>query len=98
MKLEKTNGSNVINNVPNPFNPFTYIKYEVQERSDINITIYNILGNTIKNLLNENQTSGIKMIKWDSTDNQNNPVSSGVYFYKIILGDKTYTKKMLLLN
>lgn len=98
MKLEKTNGSNVINNIPNPFNPFTYIKYEVQERSDINITIYNILGNTIKNLLNENQNSGIKMIKWDSTDNQNNPVSSGVYFYKIILGDKTYTKKMLLLN
>lgn len=96
--LDKNSDINIINNIPNPFNPYTYIKYEVQQNSDVNIIIYNILGNTIKHLLKENQTSGVKMIKWNSTDNQNDPVSSGIYFCKITIGDKIYTKKMLLVN
>ena len=85
-------------NFPNPFNPVTTLKYNLLEDGLVNITIYDILGNVVNNLVNNNQSSGHKSIQWDATNNQGEPVSAGVYLYKIQAGDFVDTKKMILLK
>ena len=88
----------IYNNYPNPFNPTTTLRYELPENSQVYITIYDILGNVVNNLINTNQSSGYKLIQWDATNNQGKPVSAGVYLYKIQAGDFVDTKKMILLK
>ena len=57
-----------------------------------------MLGNVVNNLINTNQSSGYKSVQWDATNNQGEPVSAGVYLYKIQVGDFVDTKKMILLK
>jgi len=57
-----------------------------------------MLGNTVNKLVNANQSSGYKSIQWDATNNQGEPVSAGVYLYKIQTGNFVDTKKMILLK
>jgi len=57
-----------------------------------------MLGNVINNLVNTNQSSGYKSVQWNATNNQDQPVSAGVYFYTIQVGDYRQTKKMILLK
>ena len=85
-------------NYPNPFNPITNLKYELPEDSYVRITIYDMLGNVINNLVKSNQSSGYKSIQWNATNNQGQPVSAGVYLYSIEAGDFRQTKKMILLK
>ena len=85
-------------NHPNPFNPNTSIEFELGESSYVTLTIYDIVGNEIRTLLNRRMESGVKSISWDSLDNRGNPVSSGMYFYTITTGQAKQTKKMLLLR
>ena len=83
---------------PNPFNPITTIRYEIPEDSFVDVTVYDMLGNVVNNLINTNQSSGYKSVQWDATNNQGEPVSAGVYLYKIQAGDFIDTKKMILLK
>ena len=85
-------------NYPNPFNPVTNIIYNLPEDGFVKITVYDILGNIIKNLVSENQSSGYKSIQWNAKNNQGQPVSAGVYLYSIEEGDFIQTKKMILLK
>ena len=85
-------------NYPNPFNPVTTLRYDLPENGLVNITIYDMLGNIINQLLNEAQNSGYKSIQWDATNYQGQPVSAGVYIYRIEAGDFRQTKKMILLK
>ena len=85
-------------NFPNPFNPITTIRYELPEDSFVDVTVYDMIGNVVRNLINTNQSSGYKSIKWDATNNQGEPVSAGVYLYTIQTGDFVDTKKMILLK
>ena len=85
-------------NYPNPFNPVTTLPYDLPENGLVNITIYDMLGNIINQLLNEAQNSGYKSIQWDATNYQGQPVSAGVYIYRIEAGDFRQTKKMILLK
>ena len=85
-------------NYPNPFNPITTLKYELPENCLVNITVYDLLGNVVYNLINTNQSSGYKSIKWNATNNQGEPVSAGVYIYSIEAGEFRQTKKMILLK
>ena len=85
-------------NFPNPFNPITTIRYELPEDSFVNVTIYDMLGNVVNNLINANQSSGYKSVQWNATNNQGKPVSAGVYLYKIQADDFVDTKKMILLK
>ena len=85
-------------NYPNPFNPVTTIRYDLSNESFVNITIYDMLGNVVYNLVNTNQSSGYKSVQWNATNNQGEPVSAGVYLYKIQAGDFVDTKKMILLK
>ena len=74
-------------NYPNPFNPVTTLQYDLAEDGLANITVYDMLGNVVNNLVNTYQLSGYKSIQWDATDNQGQPVSAGVYLYTIEVGD-----------
>ena len=85
-------------NYPNPFNPVTTIRYDLSKESFVDIKIYDMLGNVVYNLVNANESPGYKSIQWDATDNQGEPVSAGVYLYKIQAGDFVDTKKMILLK
>ena len=85
-------------NFPNPFNPTTTIGYNLSENSHVNITIYDILGNKVNNLITANKSLGYKSIKWDATNYRGQPVSAGVYLYSIEAGDFRQTKKMILLK
>ncbi len=86
------------NNYPNPFNPKTILQYDLPEDSFVDITIYDMLGKEVKNLVYTNQLSGYKSIQWNATNNQGEPVSAGVYLYKIQASDFVDTKKMILLK
>ena len=85
-------------NYPNPFNPTTQIKYDLPEGAMVSITIYDIMGRSIKSLVNSNQSAGYRSIQWNATNNQGQPVSAGVYLYTIEAGDFRQTKKMILLK
>ena len=86
-------------NFPNPFNPSTGIKYQMPVSSNISLIIYDILGNEIKTLVNnEKQSSGSHEVMWDGTNNAGTAVSSGTYFYKMITPDFSKTLKMLLMK
>ena len=89
---------NLYQNYPNPFNPITTLEYELPEDSFVDVTIYDMLGNVVNNLVNNNQSSGYKSVQWNATNNQGEPVSAGVYLYKIQAGDFVDTKKMILLK
>jgi len=85
-------------NYPNPFNPLTLISYELPSDRLVNITIHDMMGKKVKTLVNGLQTAGYKSIKWDATNDRNEPVSAGVYLYTIEAGDYSQTKKMVLLK
>jgi len=88
----------LIGNYPNPFNPETVIKYSLKDNVKVNLEIFNMLGQKVKTLINEYQSSGYKTIVWNGLDDNGNNVSSGVYIYKLISGDFIQSKKMILMR
>ena len=86
------------NAYPNPFNPVATLRYDLPKDELVTITVYDILGNIVNNLVNGNQSSGYKSVQWNATNNQGQPVSAGVYFYSIEVGEFRQTKKMILLK
>jgi len=88
-----------LNNYPNPFNPTTTIYFTAKNAKDAKLEIYNLKGQKIKKLEIRNLKLGINEIIWDGTDNDNKPVSSGIYLYKIKSDDNvSISKKMILLR
>ena len=85
-------------NFPNPFNPETTLNYDLPEDSFINITVFDILGNVVRDLVNAEQSSGYKTIRWDGTDNLRKPVPAGLYLYSITTKNFRKTKKMILIK
>jgi len=85
-------------NYPNPFNPTTQIKYDLPEDALVSITIYDIMGRSIRSLVNSKQTAGYRSIQWNATNNAGSPVSAGIYLYEIQAGEFRQTKKMVLLK
>jgi hypothetical protein len=85
-------------NYPNPFNPQTTIAYSLKERGRVKIDVYNVNGELVKTLLDENRDAGADKVTWNGTNNANQPVSSGVYFYKLVTNNFSQTKKMVLLK
>jgi len=88
----------LLQNYPNPFNPVTTLRYELSQESFVNITIYDMLGNVVKNIVSQNQNPGYKSIQWNSINSHGQPVSAGVYLYSIEAGEFRQTKKMILLK
>ena len=80
-------------NYPNPFNPSTKIKYVVPTESNVNISLYNVLGELISTLINEEMTPGYYEYELNGSD-----LASGVYIYRLVAGDFIQSKKMVLLR
>nr|MBN2278701.1 T9SS type A sorting domain-containing protein [candidate division Zixibacteria bacterium] len=89
---------NISQNYPNPFNPQTNIEYSLPTRSQVNIDIYNILGQKVRTLVDKSQPAGEYRIIWDSNDDSGIKVSTGIYFYRFQAGEYVETKKMLLIK
>ena len=83
---------------PNPFNPVTTLRYDLPKDELVTITVYDMLGNVVNNLVNANQFSGYKSVQWNATNNQGQSVSAGVYLYSIEAGEFRQTRKMILLK
>ena len=80
-------------NYPNPFNPITKIHISIKEPSQVELNIYDSQGRFIQNLLNENKSAGLHSVEFNGSD-----LASGIYFYRVQIGDFMITKKMLFLK
>ncbi|MGB5848520.1 MAG: T9SS type A sorting domain-containing protein [Ignavibacteriaceae bacterium] len=85
-------------NYPNPFNPSTKIKYSVPQASQVTIKVFDVLGNEIETLINEEKPVGSYEVDFNSHSGEVRNLPSGVYFYQLKVGDFISTKKMLLLK
>jgi len=79
-------------NYPNPFNPETRIKYSLAQPGDVTLEIFNLLGQKVKALVKEKQAAGNYTVSWQGNDEFNNEVTSGVYFYRLIVTGKDFDK------
>ncbi|MBL7095854.1 T9SS type A sorting domain-containing protein, partial [candidate division KSB1 bacterium] len=85
-------------NYPNPFNPETTIEYQLARDCEVQITIYNINGQQIKHLINEDQSAGNYSIIWNAKNQYGDKIPSGIYLYQIRTKFFTTVRKMLLLK
>ena len=87
-------------NFPNPFNPETVINFSIPIVTNVSLEVFNIRGQRIKTLLDGSYelSAGSHSVIWDCTDNTGRTVGSGLYFYRIVAGEMTTTKKMLLMK
>jgi hypothetical protein len=96
---KKHPGSSKLNqNYPNPFNPSSVIRYQLSLSSNVKLSIYNMLGQKIKTLVNSFQNAGEHSVVWDAKNEKNNPVSSGIYFFPLVTNGMSLQKKMVLVR
>ena len=97
----KLKTTTVFQNYPNPFNPETWVPYQLETAGAVTLRIYGIEGNLIRTLRLGNQAAGLyesksRAVYWNGRNEQGEPVSSGLYFYTLTVGDFTATRRMLL--
>jgi hypothetical protein len=97
--LEDLPGSFLLHqNYPNPFNPDTRIDYELPAASNVKLTIFNLLGQKVRTLVDEYQLAGARQVTWDGTSDAGKSVATGLYLYRLQVDDRSESKKMLLLK
>ncbi|MBL7149216.1 MAG: T9SS type A sorting domain-containing protein [Candidatus Cloacimonetes bacterium] len=87
-----------ITNFPNPFNPETTLFFSLPNEQEIELTVYNLKGQKVRQLVKGQFPSGEHSVIWEGKDDNGKQVSSGLYFYKLITSDNVISKKMLLLK
>ncbi|MCK4339049.1 MAG: T9SS type A sorting domain-containing protein [Candidatus Cloacimonetes bacterium] len=89
-----------LSNFPNPFNTETTISFNLtaEDAENTELVIYNVKGQKVKTLISYQLSAGNHSVVWNGTDDNGNPVSSGIYFYKLSTKDKTFIKKMILMR
>jgi hypothetical protein len=85
-------------NYPNPFNPVTTLRYDLPDDNYVTLTIYDLNGREINQIINTSQPAGHHSVMWNSTDSFGKPVSAGIYLYQIKTADFVQTRKMVLLK
>lgn len=90
---EKPMAYSLSQNYPNPFNPSTNISYTIPEQSEVQLVIFNMLGQKVAELVNRTQDAGNYSVVWEAGD-----VSSGMYVYQLIAGEQIITKSMMLIK
>lgn len=85
-------------NYPNPFNASTVIRFTLPASGKVELDVFNILGQNIKTLADQNLSAGYQQIIWDGTDQSGNKVASGIYFYRLKTDSFSETKKMVFLK
>ena len=91
-------GYKLAQNYPNPFNPTTVIEFDLPRRSNVSITIFNLLGQQVAVLVNKEISAGSYRVSWDGILSSGQRASSGIYFYRLVADDFIDTKKMILLK
>ena len=86
----------LVANFPNPFNPETWISYQLAEPAEVTLTIYALNGQVVRRLTLGHQSAGTYAAHWDGRSEFGEPVASGIYFYTLTAGDFTATRKMLI--
>ena len=97
-EIVRTYHNSLAQNYPNPFNPTTTISYSIQRLQTVRLAIYNVAGQLVRTLVNEDQPPGVYKMSWNGENNTGHSVASGVYFYRLRAGDYVATKKMVLLK
>ncbi len=92
-EINDPNSFELFQNYPNPFNPNTTIKFNITEPQKVKLIVYSLLGEEVKVLVDEYLYSGNNSVQFNGSG-----LSSGVYIYKIILGAKTSSRKLILLK
>jgi flagellar hook assembly protein FlgD len=85
-------------NHPNPFNPSTLISFSLDRDENVSLVIYDVSGRHIQTLVSRPMTSGTHSEVWDGRDTFGQPVAGGIYFYRLSAGNRSLTKKMILLK
>ena len=85
-------------NYPNPFNPITKIQFDIPERTHVNLTVFNVLGQKVTTLVDEELAPQSYEAEWNGLSDGGNKVASGIYFYRLTAGDNVQTKKMMMLK
>ncbi len=85
-------------NYPNPFNPSTTIEFNLPKKSNVTIKIYNLLGQEVQTLVNQQYSAGNYRVEWDGKSSNGVQTSSGIYLYRLETDSFSETKKMLLLK
>jgi uncharacterized repeat protein (TIGR01451 family) len=85
-------------NYPDPANPSTTIRYTLPEPSDVRLTIYNILGQEVRVLVNASKPQGVHNVVWDGRDAFGRQVTSGIYLYRLIAGENMAVRKIALIK
>jgi hypothetical protein len=88
----------LMQNYPNPFNPETIIEYQVPERGQVELNIYNMLGQKIRNLVSDMMPAGTYQVLWNGRDDFGNQVATGIYLYQLRGKNALITKKMMLIK
>jgi len=96
--LNEVKSHTISQNYPNPFNPTCTVDYVIQHAGDVEIAVYNSLGQKVKTLVNEFKIPGEYSIIWNGRDDNHNILSSGQYYYQLKVGDFNSSKKMILLK
>jgi len=89
---------NLLQNYPNPFNPHTQIFYSLRFDGNVDLSVFNIAGQYIKNLVRKRQSAGLKSATWNGKDENDRNVSSGIYFYRLRIDEFSATRKMLIVR
>jgi hypothetical protein len=98
MPLTEAFVNQLLQNFPNPFNPATKISFTVGQSSQVKLTIYNLRGERVRTLVDQTLPAGSHAAVWDGTDAADRTVASGVYYYRLQVGDFQSVKKMVLLK
>ena len=85
-------------NTPNPFNPTTRIRFDLPESSQLHLTVFNVLGQEIRTLLDGVRPAGTYSVEWDGRDAWGRDAASGVYLYKLSTEGGIQVRKMFLLR
>ncbi|MCP4684742.1 MAG: T9SS type A sorting domain-containing protein, partial [bacterium] len=83
---------------PNPFNPTTIIRFSLPQAEDVQLEVFNLLGQKVKVLRSGPHSAGTYTLEWDATSESGQNVASGVYFYRLTTDSFTKSKKMVLLR
>ncbi|MDP8231466.1 MAG: T9SS type A sorting domain-containing protein, partial [Candidatus Zophobacter franzmannii] len=91
-------GFKVAQNYPNPFNPTTTIEFNIPKSQNVEVTVFNILGQKVKTVAKDHFDAGINKIVWNGINENGKSVASGIYFYRVEAGKSSVTKKMVLMK
>ncbi len=98
VSIQTTPGVALEQNVPNPFNPSTEIRVELASPGSVNLSVYDVAGRFVTTIYAGKQTAGTRRYRWAGRDARGRPVASGVYVYRLRVGSRTFSRKMVLVR